>query len=240
VNYLQLVNKAIARSGCGHAQVTSLAGETDIVVNFIDWVQDAWRELQEESTNWWFRAKLDQTLSIVQGTDEYAMPSGLETLNYRTVTIYTDSKTDETPVRFIKYEEWRTDKDTVESGQGRPIYITERPDGVLQIWPVPDQAYTLRYDGVWDIDEMLIDTDTPGFNTTGAQTLQDRYHYVLVWDAIRRYAEHYEDPESLQKAQSKYLAQHARLTEKRRPPIYVKVGTLTGLGDSRYVRRGGY
>jgi hypothetical protein len=204
------------------------------------WVQDAWRELQEETTNWWFRARLDQTLAVSEGVDSYAMPDDLETLNYRTVSIYTTAKTDEGQLCYMPYEEWRMRRDTVDSGEGRPTHITERPDGVLQLWPVPDQDYTLRFDGVWDIDEMLIDTDTPGYNRTGAQTLADRYHFVLVWGAVSRYCEHYEDPEGLQKAQSKFKAQHARLTEKRTPGVYVPLGVLTGAPfDSAYSQRRG-
>lgn len=228
MNYLQLVQKALKRAGVRNAAPTTLVDATDIVDDMAEWVQDAWRELQEESLNWWFRAKLDQTMAIASGTDSYAMPTGLETLNWRTVTIYTTAKTDETPVEFIPYEDWRVIKDTVDSGDGRPMYITERPDGVLQVWPVPDQAYTLRYDGVYDIDTMSSDTDTPGLNQTGAQTLNDRYHYVLVWSAVARYCEHYEDPEGLEKAQKRYRAQHARLQERRIPDVWVPLGTLTG------------
>jgi hypothetical protein len=236
MNYLQLVQESITRSGMRTALPSTLAGATDSVVDWKAWVQDSWRELQEESTNWWFRQNLDQTLAISASTDEYSMPANLETLNYRTLTIYTTAKTDESPIKHIPYEDWRTVKDTVDSGEGRPIYITERPDGVLQVWPVPAQAYTLRYDGVWDVDTMSLDADTPGSTiTSGTQLLPDRYHWVIVWDAIRRYAEHHQEPEVLARAQAKFLAQHARLAERSRPPVYVKAGVLTG-SRTRYLR----
>jgi hypothetical protein len=235
MNYLQLVQEALTRSGMRTPLPSTLANATDSVVDWKDWVQDSWRELQEESTNWWFRQRLDQTLAISASTDEYAMPSDLETLNYRTLTIYTTAKTDETPVQHVHYEDWRVYKDTVSSSEGRPTYITERPDGVLQLWPVPDQAYTLRYDGVWDIDTMAVDADTPGLNRAGVQLLPDRYHWVIVWDAVRRYAEHHQEPEVLARAQAKFLAQHARLAEKSRPPVYIKAGVLTG-AYNRYLR----
>jgi len=235
MNYLQLVQEAITRSGMRTPLPSTLSGATDSVVDWKAWVQDSWRELQEESTNWWFRQRLDQTLAVSSGTDEYAMPSDLETLNYRTLTIYTTAKTDETPVKHIMYEDWRTVKDTVDTQAGRPIYITERPDGVIQLWPVPDQNYTLRYDGVWDIDTMQTDTDTPGSRVSGGTLLPERHHFVIVWDAIRRYAEHHQEPEALARAQSKFLAQHARLAERHRPPVYLKAGVLTG-ARTRYLR----
>lgn len=235
MNFLQLVQESITRSGMRTAVPSTLTGVTDSVVDWKNWVQDSWRELQEESTNWWFRQKLDQTLTVNASDDDYAMPTDLETLNYRTVSIYTTAKTDESTLSHILYEDWRMIKDTVDTAEGRPTYITERPDSVIQLWPVPDQEYTLRYDGVWDIDTMVSDSDTPGSNRTGAQTLPDRYHWVIVWDAIRRYAEHHQEPEVLARAQSKFLAQHARLAERNRPPVYIKAGVLTG-ARSRYLR----
>jgi hypothetical protein len=227
MTYLELVQKAMEKSGIRSASPTSVVGAVDISKDFVNWVADAWRELQEESTNWFFRQRLDQTLAITASVDAYAMPDDLETLNYRTITIYTTAKQDETPVTLMPYETWRVQKDTLESAEGRPCYITERPDGSLQLWPVPDQAYTLRYDGVWDIDEMLLDSDTPGSNRTGGTTLPERYQWLLVYDAVRRHYEHHEDTEGVRKANPKYLAQRARLSEKQTPPITIKKSSLT-------------
>lgn len=231
MNYLQLVQEAMYRAGVREAVPTTLTGAVSAAADFKRWVNDSWRELQEESVNWFFRQKLDQTLAITASDDDYSLPSDLETMNFRTVTIYETAKTDESKLVWTPYEEWRTSRDTVSSAEGRPTTITERPDGVFQIWPVPDKAYTLRFDGVWAIDEMSSDSDTPGSTiTAGTRLLPALYEWVLVWGAVTRFAEHHEDPEGLAKAQSKYLAQHARLNEKQRPPIYVKPGILTGTG----------
>jgi len=233
LNYLQIVQKALLRAGVRDTTPITLIGATDIVADFAEWAQDSWRELQEESTNWWFRQKLDQTLTINASDDEYAMPAGLETLNYRTVTLFTTAKEDERHLDWIDYERWRLGRDTRSFAEGPPNQITERPDGVIQIFPVPDKAYTMRFDGVWDIDEMTADVDTPGDTISGGtQLLPDRYHFLLVWDTVKRYAEHHGDPDALVKAQTKQTAQHARLTEKQKPPVRVAIGRLTGLGSS--------
>lgn len=228
MNYLQLVQEAMKKSGVRSGLPSTLTGAVDIAADFKMWVGDSWRELQEESRNWFFRQKLDQTLALTASDDEYAMPSGLETLNYRTVTVYVTAKTDETPVRYVPYEEWRMEKDTIDASEDRPAIITERPDGVLQVWPVPNQAYTLRYDGIYDIDTMAVDADTPGSVLTGGTTLPERFHWVLVYDASARYYEHHQDAAGLAKSSAKFAAQRARLSEKQTPPIYVKAGVLTG------------
>jgi hypothetical protein len=230
MDFLTLVQKSMERAGVRSSLPTTLVGAVDITATFVMYVQDSWRELQEESTNWWFRQKLDQTLAVTQSTDEYAMPSGLETINYRTVSLYTTAKTDEAVLSTFRYEDWRMSKDTRSATESRPTHIIERPDGVIQLWPVPDQAYTLRYDGVWDIDELTLDADEPGTTITGGSVLlPERYHNILVYDACIRYFAHHENEEGVREVQSKFLAQRKRLMEKQAPPVYIPAGVLTGL-----------
>lgn len=232
MNYLQIVQKAMYRSGLRSESPTTLLNALDITLDFTNWAQDSWRELQEESINWWFRQKLDQTFPLVASQDEYVMPTNLETLNKRTITLYdTAQGVDEVNLVNMRYEDWRIERDTVDTAEGRPTHLTISPTNQIFVWPVPDKAYTLRFDGVWDIDEMLLDADTPGSNISGGTLLPDRYQWVLVYDTMRRYAEHHEDAQGIEKAQSKYLAQHARLTEKQMPPVFVPAGVLTGLGS---------
>lgn len=229
MNYLELVQKAMERGGVRTATPSTLSGAIDITADFTRWVNDTWRELQEESRNWWFRQKLDQTTALSDGDDEYPFPADLETINFRTVSVYETAKTDEAPVTWVPYEEWRMAKDTISTSERRPQLITERPDGVLQVWPVPDQAYTLRYDGVWDIDEMSVDADEPGSTITGGtRLLPTRYEWVLVWGALARFYEHHENGEGLATAMAKFKAQRARMSERQMPPVYVKPGILTG------------
>lgn len=233
-----MAQEALLRSGMRQQHDYNVdSTSTGIGLTFYTAVRDAWRELQEESTNWWFRQRLDQTLTLNASDDDYTMPTNCETLNYRTVTVYTTAKTDETPVHFVPYEDWRALKDTVTTTAARPRYITERPDGVIQVWPVPDQTYTLRFDAVWDIDDMTADADTPGDTiTAGTQLLPSRYHWVLVYDAMRRVAQSVGDQTIYAQADERYRTERARLSEKQMPPIYVKPGILTGLygGYRRY------
>lgn len=237
MDFEALVQATRLRSGARSQDFGTVSGATGINADLVMWVQDAWRDLQMESRNWWFRQKLDQTLAINASDDDYTMPTGLETLNYRTCSIYTTAKQDERAMLWVPYEEWRMRKDTVDSGEGIPTMITEAPDTTLYLWPVPDQAYTLRFDGVWDLDEMTADTDEPGTTiTSGTRLLPVRYEYAIVWDAVRRYAIAEEDPATLERAQNRYMVERARLSERQMPPVTVSVGALTGA--YRYRGRG--
>ena len=232
MDYLTIVQTAMNRAKAREGAPSSISGAVGLGSDFANWVGDAWRDLQESDTDWWFRQKLDQTLAITAGTDAYAMPSGLETLNYRTISVYTVAGEDEYRINFVRYEDWRMNKDTLNSGTGRPALITERPDGVIQLWPEPDQDYTLRFDGVWEVDAMVDDADTPGSNVTGGTTLPDTYHWILVWDAVRRYAQAHSDTDKLVVAEGNFLAQRNRLVERQTPPPYVPMGTLTGMSNT--------
>jgi hypothetical protein len=237
MTFLQLINAARQRAGVKKAALTTVVAATGMDADLVMWVQDAWRDLQRESENWWFRQKLDQTLAMVASTDEYAMPTGLIALNWRTVTCYfTASGTDESNVEYVPYEDWRMAKDTVTSSEGRPIMITEKPDGVLAVWPVPDKIYTIRFDGVYDVDEMTADADTPGDTISGGtQLLPDRFHYCIVWDAVARYAAHHQDMSTLERAQKYLKVERGLLSERSAPPVYIKAGQLTGrTNNQRY------
>ena len=87
MDYLTIVQTAMNRAKAREGAPSSISGAVGLGSDFANWVGDAWRDLQESDTDWWFRQKLDQTLAITAGTDAYAMPSGLETLNYRTISV---------------------------------------------------------------------------------------------------------------------------------------------------------
>lgn len=239
---LELVNATRRRAGVKKAALATLVGATGMDADLLMWVQDVWTDLQNESQNWWFRACVDQTLALAASDDDYAIPTGLETINPRTVTVYENSKQDESDVFFMPYEDWRVSKDTVETSEGRPRYYTITPHNVINVWPVPDQIYTLRFDGVYDIDEPTLDADLLGKTITnthtapGFQTLENRYHWYIVWAAVARYAETHEDSQTLARAQSRVKAERGRLSERKTPRVWVKPGRLTGV----YHRNTGY
>ena len=221
MTFLELVRFAMKRAGVREDLPTTLVGATGIVDDFIDWVNDAWEELQidREDPPWWFRTLMDQTLAVTTSTDEYSMPAGLETIDWRTVTVYTVAKQDETPVEYIPYNNWRTRFDTITGQAGRPQFITLKPDNSLAMFPVPDQNYTLRFDGVLDLEELTADADVPS-------GLPAMYHKLLAWDAVRKFAEHHEDGTMLAKAQGRHKRYFKRVLARQLPTMDIEKGVL--------------
>lgn len=221
MTYLELVQFAMRRAGVREDMPSTLVGASGIVLDFAEWVNDAWEEIQIERENppWWFRTLPDQTLAIVSGTDEYSMPAGLETIDWDTITAYTTSKVDETKVYYIPYLDWRMGYDTATYTTGRPQKITLKPDNSLAVFPVPDADYTMRFNGILDLEELSADADTP----TGLPAM---YHRVLGWDAVRKFAEHHEDGTMLAKAQGRHKKYYKRVLARQLPVTNIEKGTL--------------
>lgn len=223
MTYLELVNFAMSRAGVREEAATTLVGAIGLVADFKNWVNDAWYEMQMEKQNppWWFMMSLDQTLAISASTDSYSVPAGLATLDWRTPTIYTTAKQDETPLCYIPYDEWRGYYDTKTFQEGRPKWITLCPDDTIKLFPVPEQAYTLRYDGVIDPAELSADTDEPA-------NLPDRYHRVIGWAAVMRYAAHHEDGATLMNAENKFRGIYDKLVARQVEQVQTEIGRLYG------------
>jgi hypothetical protein len=227
MTYLEIVQFAINRAQIREESPSTLVGATGIVADFANWVADAWVELQmeKETPPWFFRKSLDQTFVTVASDDDYAMPSGLETIDWRTVTAYLTAKTDETPVTYTEYIDWRMELDTRTITENKPQRITQCPDDTLKLWPVPDQVYTIRFDGVLDIDEMSVDADTP-------TNLPAQYHRMLGYAAIMRMSSVHEDGNKYQDAESKWRPYYDKLVARQLSHVRLNSGQLRGQAKS--------
>lgn len=206
--YLEIVQKAIRKSGSKVDKPTTVVSSTGIVELFVEWVQDAWKDIQLEHLGWQWRVSRDETLTLVASTDEYAMPAGMENIDMRSVSIY-ENTDDESPVTYVPYLHWRNYLDkayTAGIAEAKPQCFTITPDDKIAFYPPPDIVYTVRYDGHTTV-EILDDTDAAGAGTSDALTptgIRDEYHDGIMWRAVMYYAEHFEDGAKLQEAQNHF------------------------------------
>jgi hypothetical protein len=215
-----MVQKAIRRSGAKTDEPTTIVAATGLTKLFVEWVQDAWKEIQLERMGWDWRVARDEIMAITDASDEYAMPSTMESINLRTVTVY-KALEDEGPVTFMHYDEWRRSRDTGVWSTGRPLYFTITPDDQWAFFPPPDQAYTVRFDGVRKV-EILDDTDdndTPTY-------LAEEYHDGIVWQAVAHYAQHFEDGSKLQEALDRFVPYKKYFEMRSMPEMTVRVDAL--------------
>lgn len=205
MTYLELVQKAVRRSGATLTVPSTVVSQTGLAFLFVEWVRDAWKSIQLERLGLHFRRSRDLTLSLVASTDEYTLPATLESINTRSLTCHLSNE-NESPMQFQTYDYWRRFVDRVSRQEGKPQFFTIGPLGKLIVWPQPDEAYTIRYEGILLPEEFDYE-DTAGAGTSDAlepTNLHSQYHDAIVWQALMYYAMHFEDGSKLQEAQAMF------------------------------------
>lgn len=206
MNYLQLVQKTVRKSGAKLDAPTTVVGQENLAYLFVEWVQEAWKEIQMERLGIGWRVVTGETLSLVAGTYEYALDTDLESLNTRAVTAHLAGE-NEAPVCFVPSDYYRTTVDRVTRASGKPQYFSVMPDDNAWVfWPNPDAAYTVRFEGIRAVEELdFLDTAGVGSSDSLVPVAIDPvYHDAIVWQAVMNYAMHFEDGSKLQEAQAKF------------------------------------
>lgn len=222
MNYLQLVRKTIERSGAKLALPSTVVGQTGITKLFVDYVADTWTELQNERVGIYWRISRDMSFNLVAGTHEYAVDSGLEDINLRSVTLYlAGSESEEAPLIWKPFDFYRTMVDRIERQDGKPQYFSISPDDRWVFWPAPDTAYTVRYDGLL-LPQVFDSVDDGGVGSSDLlepRGLPSQYHDAIVWKAMSNYAMDFEDGSKLSQAQAKFKPYKKRFEERFLPTV---------------------
>lgn len=219
---LEMVQKAIRKSGAKVDLPSTVTENNNLIQLFVEWVVDAWKDIQLERLGWDWRVTRDKTFAITSAAAEYTVPSTMETINTKTVVIY-DDPTDASFLQYISYDEYRRRRDTMTAATSRPLYFTLTPDDMIAFWPAPDQNYTVKYDGVLKV-EILDDTDD---NATPAR-LAEEYHDGIVWQAVRYYAQHFEDGSKFQEAVDRFVPYKKYFEERAMPDMSLDLSALYG------------
>jgi hypothetical protein len=234
--YLQLVQKAIRKAAAKVEAPTTVVGATALTFLFVEWVQDAWKSIQLEHLGWSWRVARDQSLDIDSATDEYSLPSTLEYFDFRTVSVY-DEVDDELQIYHVDYHHWRNHLDKLNVAPGaKPICFTVTPDNKVAFYPIPDQGYKVRYDGLTAVQVMDYE-DTAGAGTSDALTptgIIDVYHDAIVWKAVQYYAAHFEDGAKLQEAQTMFKPYQKYFEERELEDVKVDTTAMYGGRRSYY------
>jgi len=182
MNYLALCQTTRQRagmSGTGPAQVTGNSGE---MARLVDWVRQAWIELQGGHRGEWNALWRPLDLAVSAGTAELDPPADLNHL-VRDRLYFND--------RELGWHAWR-DLPRLPGDSDRPKAIAHRPDGKLVLWPAPKDAGTLLGEYYATPQVLTNDADEPWL----PRHLQD----AIVYQALVYYAAYEDAPEIYQDA----------------------------------------
>jgi len=195
VNFLQLCQKVRrqgAVSGTGPASVLNQTGD---YARIVEWVNDAWRFVQNERRwNWMWDTT---TLATVADQQTYSAASDCDFLRSN-AKCYKDSdgSRSEYWLTYMPYAEFHRNYLKGSYDASAPKVITRSPDGNLLLHPTPDDVYTVTYQYYRLPSDLSGNTDEPA--------MPERYHDLIVYKALQYLGEYEAAPGILQLNTSKY------------------------------------
>jgi len=181
-------------AGTGPAAVTS---QTGVLKDIVDWVSQAYTEIQERHTNWnWMRSTF--TVNTVSGTDTYAYgtctdsrlsatitrfarwwPLDEDGFNNMTCYLTSGGVSGEGYLAYLPWSQFRNRYKRGTQNNGKPIHVTIDPQRQLVFGPKPDDIYTIN--GEYQLSPQILaaDGDTPEMPT--------QYHRLIVYRAMEKY-----------------------------------------------------
>ena len=174
--------------------VTTVVGTTGEHARLVDWVGQAWLELQNTNPDWtWLRTSttFNTVASQAAYDPEVVIGAGLMA-NWvpNTFRVYDTTVANETFLQQVDYDVFRNGYilGTTRSTEGYPSVVTIQPDKTIRIALVPNSAdYVIVADYIKYPTELALDADIPEMPT--------RFHMALVYKAMEWYAAYENAPE---------------------------------------------
>lgn len=231
---LELVQRLAEECGVSGTIDTTvdLTGEQ---LRLLNWINEAWNELQAKHDDWWFLRSSALTgggVSFVPAAGVAYTPLGTgagtvgvseadfgawDLTSFRTYTT-TVTYLNETFLEKITFDQWRNVYmyGANRSVQTRPVAITEGPQKQLCVGPPTDGTYTVYGDYFMAPSIMADDTSTP----TG---LPAKFHMAIVYKAMTFYGAYESAPEVFKRGEDGWDTMIAQLEVKHTPEV-----TFTG------------
>lgn len=208
---------------CGAEAPTTTIGQTGEDLRFVNWIDQAWSEIQSKRQDWrWMRSSniLGQGVSFttVAGQTVYELGVGAGDVGVAADNFtgwvkhsfrnYTTSvgTTNEIFMDNIQFDAWRDGYmyGAMRDVRTRPVAIAIGPNNELCLGPPPTAGYTITGDYFMAPSAMAADDDTP----TG---LPQQFHMAIVYLAMTYYAGYESAPEVLDRGQGGYATLIRRL-----------------------------
>jgi len=203
--FLQICQDTLRESGIsGAGPVTVTATKPVMEYRIINWVRQAWLDIQEYRDDWpWMRKEF--TLETVADKQRYTLADlglgDMEKWDFSGASIYktADGRSGENILGSTTYDNWWNFHRVGERQNANPALIfTDPTNDDLLLFPTPDDVYTisLRYHRM---PQILVDnTDVPLLPTNNA------WLDIIKWRALWYYAFYDNAPELLEVATERY------------------------------------
>lgn len=229
--FLELVQDLARESGtlAGGVNLQTVTGVTGRADKMVSWVRKAWLHIQNERADWpWMRREFDSALVIDQkrytaaelGISERFGQWIPDRPDFHTFSLYDAAigQSDESALRWMPYDIWRTRYDRGSHDANRPSYWTVSPLKEFCVGPKPDQAYVLRGEYRLAPQILTANVDEP--------EMPEEYHGAIVWEAMKLLGIADESANTASSAISEYVLARQNLNRDYLPEITIGTGPL--------------
>lgn len=189
---LQLVQAVGRESGTmTGVNITTVEGQANRELKVVNYTIAAWVMIQNLHGGWrWMRSEFPAAALTSASTARYTaagwgITDFAEWIRERdSLTIYLQATgvSDEGPLDFIPFEQWRRSYARGTQTNSRPSHWSVSPDNEICFGPIPDAVYCVN--GLY--------RETPQVLAANADTpnCPARFHDIIVWRAVQMLNEH--------------------------------------------------
>ncbi len=223
--YLELCQKVARESGTiAGVLPTAVTGQTGRLLKVVNWVNDAWSEIQNMHAAWlWMRSEFSNDLST--NTMKYTAASFNLTDFARwvedpgSVTMYLTATgvSDEGELENVPYDQWRRTYDRGTQTANRPTQWTVTPSLEFAVGVKPDLVYTVRGEYYLGNQALAANGDTPNCPA--------RFHDLIVWKALMKLYASDEATEQLEEVKDLYEPLLFALVRDQLPAVMISASS---------------
>lgn len=191
MTFLEIAKRIRQECGIAGTGPVTLTGQVGELLQVIDWMRAAYRDIQAAQVTWDFLRE-EFSFATVSGTADYGPTQhGLTDVNEWVTDTFRCYLTASDEM-FLEYVPWGTFRDTWKIGanrtaSARPSFFSIKPDNSITFDVVPDAAYTIVGEYWKQPEDIGGNTDSPNFPS--------QYHLAIVWRALMFFAAYAAEPD---------------------------------------------
>lgn len=225
MNYLQLAQRLAVECGVT-GTISTVVGQTGMYAKLINWVNDAWVEIQGMHDNWnWMREPF--AFNTVANTGDYAPVTTTNTVTGQLMTDlrywWKDTFRCQRVSIGVQDEQWLVEweylvfRNTYRFNvqvPGRPVVFAIKPNGKeVMLGQVPNDVYQISGEYQTLPSSLTAGTDTPAMPT--------HLHLAIVYKAMQFYGLYEAAPEVLSKGNTEFSRLMNQLEREQLPELYL-------------------
>lgn len=174
MNFLSLCKRLRQEAGYSGSGPASVTGQTGEAKRVVDWINDAWLDIQVMRGDWRFMLE-PFLVTLNSGDSQVTLSTNYKSMLKKTVIVKRANGALSFP-GLLTEEEMRALKRENTETPSYPRYVSVDSAGLMTVFPSCNETVTIAGDYYVKPSEMSENTDIP--------RLPEEYHLAIVWKAL--------------------------------------------------------